>query len=399
MVEPLRVGIDLTSRLPVPTGVDTFLEQLVLALGDEDPATRYTIWVNVEDRGFFDGRLPENFAVAPRCLRPRPVRLLFQQLAMPALAAASRLDVVHSPSFIMPFVRGRQRHLLTVYDMTSFSHPECHEPLRRSRAYRWAILTSLRRAHLISVPSRATRSAVLRFAPDIDERRLRVVRPGIDGAFWPRTTQEIDAVRSRHGIGRPYVLYLGTLDPRKNLHRLVQAFSRMVARTDRPEYLVLAGQNGWDGARLEAAIETSGVADRIRRLGYVAGDDLPALLSGAALFVYPSLEEGFGFPPVEAMACGTPTIATDTSSLTENLAGAAELVPASDVEALAAAIERVLVDGALSSELSRRGKERAARFRWRLTAAATVDCYRELAAKIDTLSQQGSYNGPRMPGS
>ena len=397
MRDRLSIGIDLTARLPVATGVDAFLEQLVVALADADRTNRYTIWVNLEDRGFFDGRLPDNFVIAPRCLRPRPVRLLFQQLLMPALALVNRFDVVHSPSFIMPLLRGRQRHLLTVYDMTSFSRPECHEPLRRSRPYLWAILTSLRRADLVCVPSEATRAAVQRFAPAVDPARLRVVVPGIDPVFSPRGEAEVASVRRRYGLDRPYLLFLGTLDPRKNLVRLVQAFSRVLAGSDRSEELILAGHGGWDAMPLDAAIAGSGAADRIRRLGYVAADDVPALLSGAALFVYPSLEEGFGFPPLEAMACGTPTVATDTSSLAENLAGAAELVPPTDVEALTSAIERLLVDDALRSRRRRQGLERAARYRWHDTATATIGCYHELGDKIDSRSQPSPYNGPRMP--
>jgi glycosyltransferase involved in cell wall biosynthesis len=384
---PLRIGIDLTSRLPLATGVDTYLEQLVVALGREDRDNRYTIWVNHEDRSFFDGRLPASFSVEARCLRPRPIRLLFQQLAMPALALASRLDVVHSPSFIMPMLRGRQRHLLTVYDMTSFSRPECHEPLRRSAAYRRAIVASLRRAHLVSVPSRATRDRVVEYVPGIDGRRLRLVPPGLDERFRPRPDDEVAEVRARHRLTRPYVLYLGTLEPRKNLPRLVRAFARAVRSAGRPEDLVLAGRPGWEAAPLEAAIEGSGLGDRVRRLGYVEAADLPALLTGATLFVYPSLEEGFGFPPLEAMACGVPTLAGDTTSLAENLRGAAELVPPTDVDALAAAMARLLADPERRAGLREQGIERAARFSWRATAAATIGCYRELGDKIDTRSQ------------
>jgi glycosyltransferase involved in cell wall biosynthesis len=383
----LRIGIDLTARLPVVTGVDTCLEQLVLALGAVDRRNDYTVWVNVEDRHFFDRRLPGNFRVAARCLRPRPVRLLFQQLALPALAAAARCHVVHSPSFIMPMLRAGRRHLLTVYDMTSFSLPECHEALRRSAPYRWAILASLRRAEMVSVPSRSTRDEVLRLVPGIARDKLRVVPPGIDAVFSPRSEDEVRAVTEKLGIPRRYVLFLGTLEPRKNLLRLVEAFGRMIERTGRDEALVLAGVLGWESDPLLEAISTSGVADRIRRLGYVAGADLPALLTGAGLFVYPSLEEGFGFPPLEAMACGTPTVASETTSLTENLHGAAELVPPTDVGALAAAMERMLVDEGLRAERRRRGLDRAAGFRWDATAAKTIECYEALVPEIDSPSQ------------
>jgi glycosyltransferase involved in cell wall biosynthesis len=380
---PLRIGIDLTARLPVSTGVDMYLENLVAALGEVDRRNSYTVWLNLEDRGLFDGRLPGNFEVAARCLRPRPARLLFQQVALPAMALGARLDVVHSPSFIMPLLRGRQRHLLTVYDMTFFSHPECHQALRRSGPYRWAILTSLRRAHLVSVPSRSTRDAVLRFVPDVGPEKLRVVPPGIDSDFSPRSSDEVRELRRRLGLERPYVLYLGTLEPRKNLPRLVEAFARLARRPGRDEQLVLAGVLGWDSEPLLAAIAGSGMPERIRRLGYVDGADLPALLTGAELFVYPSLEEGFGFPPLEAMACGTPTVASDTSSLAENLAGAAELVPPTDVDVLAETVARLLADPARRVELGRRGLERAAAFRWEATAAATVACYCELARTHD----------------
>lgn len=377
MNRPLRIGVDLTAILPVATGVDTYLEELVLALGRVDRENRYTLFVNLEDRLRFRGVLPSSFRVAPFCLRPRPVRLLFQQVGLPALAFAAGLDVVHSPSFIMPLARGRQRHLLTVYDMTFFSRPECHEPLRRSRLYRWAILASLRRAHLVTVPSEATRRAVRAFLPEAAYRRVRLVPPGVDRSFAPAPAAEVSRVRQCHDLRGPYVLYLGTLEPRKNLVRLVEAFARL-ARAGRPEDLVLAGRPGWGPEPLEAAIEASGVAHRVHRLGYVDRADLAPLLTGAEVLAYPSLEEGFGFPPLEAMACGTPVVAADGSSMAENLAGAAELVPPEDVTALAVAIKRLLSDPELHDQRRRQGLERAARFTWESTATATVECYRAL---------------------
>lgn len=383
----MRIGIDLTARLPLVTGVDTYLESLITALGEVDRENHYTVWVNLEDRTFLTERLPSNFRVVARCLRPRPVRLLFQQVGIPALALLGRMDVVHSPSFIMPLVRGPQRHLLTVYDMTSFSRPECHEALRRSKPYRWAIRSSLRRSHMVSVPSRSTRDQVVRYVPGIARDKLRVVAPGIDPVFTPRPGDEVAAVRRKLGIDGAYVLYLGTLEPRKNLPRLVDAFARLVRDGDRDEQLVLAGRLGWDSGPLLTAIEDSGASHRIKRLGYVASGDLPALLTGADLFVYPSLEEGFGFPPLEAMACGTPTVASDTTSLIENLHDAAELVPPTDVTALAAAMKRMLTDQRLREQRRHRGLECAARFCWPNTAEETVGCYRALVEETDSPSQ------------
>jgi len=231
--------------------------------------------------------------VLGRCLRPRPVRLLFQQLLLPALTVTRRLDVLHSPSFIMPMVRSRPRHLLTVYDMTFFSHPDCHERLRRSAPYRRAIVLSLRRADLVTcaVRVRGRRGAPLRaggaaVAPEGGAA-------GIGGEFRPAPAVDVDRVRS--GSTRPpYLLYLGTIEPRKNL----VASSRPSRLSRRP------ANRGGPGARWQARlglragpgrdppqrVQWPHSPGRLRRQG-----GLPALLSGARLFVYPSLAEGFGF--------------------------------------------------------------------------------------------------------
>jgi glycosyltransferase involved in cell wall biosynthesis len=218
---------------------------------------------------------------------------------------------------------------------------------------------------------------VLPHLPDGAGERVRVVPPGVDRSFAPAAADEVERVRQRHRLGAPYVLYVGTLEPRKNLVRLVEAFARL-ARAGRPEDLVLAGRPGWGLEPLEEAIRGSGVAHRVHRLGYVDRPDLAPLLTGAEVLAYPSLEEGFGFPPLEAMACGTPVVAADGSSLAENLAGAAELVPPEDVDALAAALDRLLTDPEVRERRRRQGLERAARFTWERTAAETVACYRDL---------------------
>jgi glycosyltransferase involved in cell wall biosynthesis len=388
--EPRRVGIDLTALLPTPTGVDTYLQRLVEALASVDTTTRYHVFVNLEDRGLFAGRLPENFRVIGRCLRPRPVRLAFQQVLLPALAALYRFDVVHSPSFIMPMLRSGRRHLLTVYDMTFFSLPQHHVALRRSWPYRRAIVWSARRAHMITVPSESTRRELVRFVPSVKSSCVRVIAPGIGEEYRPCAEDQVALTRRRLGLERPYLLFLGTLEPRKNLERLVEAYARIVRERAVDEQLVLAGKPGWGIEPLLAKIRTLGLDERVRRLGYVAQEEVPALLSGARLFVYPSLAEGFGFPPLEAMACGVPTVAARSTSLTENLQGAAELVPPEDVTALADAMARVLADDELRARLRSRGIDRAARFRWQWTALETVRCYRELAEETESQMPEGS---------
>jgi glycosyltransferase involved in cell wall biosynthesis len=358
--------------------VETYLKRLVRSLSAVDHTTRYSLFVNREDLEAFSNGFGENFKVVGGCLRPRPVRLLFQQVVLPAAALVGGLDVVHSPSFIMPMFRAGRRHLLTVYDMTFFSHPECHIPLRRSRPYLTAIVASLRRADLVTVPSESTKREILRCVPGVDAMKIRVVVPGINDEFKPMSARRVAAAADKLGVRKPYVLYVGTLEPRKNLLTLVDAFRRLVEEHDVEEDLVLAGKAGWGYEPLFEKIRVHGLDDRIHRLGYVPHELLPGLVGGASLFVYPSLAEGFGFPPLEAMACGVPTIASDSSSLAENLDGAAVLVSPNDPVALGGAMIKVLRDEPVRHELRQKGLERVESYRWERTARETIACYREL---------------------
>ncbi|MBI3769768.1 MAG: glycosyltransferase family 4 protein [Deltaproteobacteria bacterium] len=375
----MRVGVDLTALLPEPTGVDVSLKGLVRALAAVDDATRYTLFVNYEDRHLFDDALGRNFAIAPLCLRPRPARLAFQQMLLPAMAVALGLDVLHSPSFIMPMIRGRQRHVLTIHDMTSFSLPEYHIPLRRSASYRTAVSASIRRADLVTTPSQFVREDILRHVPDLAPNRIRVVPWGVGNEFRPRPEAEARHALAHLGLPWPYVLFVGAIQPRKNLAGLLEAYRRLVASGDVAEHLVLAGPLGWDYTATLATFDTPALAGRVHLTGYVRSTDLPWLYAGARLFAYLSFEEGFGFPPLEAMACGVPTIASRSSALTENLEGAAELVPADAPDVLVAAMRRLLSDDHERDRLRSLGLARAARFRWHEAAEHMRACYVELA--------------------
>ena len=387
---PLRVGIDLTALLPEPTGVDNYLMNLVLSLAQVDAESRYVLFINREDRYLFTaGRapdsnpandLPTNFRVVPLSFRPRPARLFFQQALQPAAMQVLRLDVLHSPSFIGPVWRGRQRHLLTIHDMTSFTLPHCHIPLRRSKPYQRAIDWSIRHADLISVPSPSVREDILHLIDGVVPSRVRVIPSGVQSRFQPRPRHETKERLRRLGIDWPYILFVGTIDPRKNLARLVESFRELVRQGDVQEHLVLAGLVGWGSGPVVDMLQDPDLRGRVHLLGYVPEADLPWLYAGATLFAYPSLQEGFGFPPLEAMASGVPVVASLSSAMTDNLQGAAELVPPEDVAALTGAMRRLLRDEGLRTARVREGHARAVQFRWDRFAQQTLDCYRELAA-------------------
>jgi alpha-1,3-rhamnosyl/mannosyltransferase len=378
----MKVAIDLTTLLAKPTGVDSYLTGLVSSLVSLDRDSEYLLFVNLEDRHRFCGNgqtLPQNFRIFPLSLRLRPARLFFQQILQPLLLRALRFDVLHSPTFVMPFYRGRQRHLLTIHDMTSFLLPHLHPASRRGRLYELALSRSIRRADLVSVPSPSVKNDILTLVPNVSSDRVRVIPCGISDRFHPRLPVEVTPVLERLGIRWPYILYVGTLDPRKNLTRLVESYRLVLQESRIPEHLVLAGQAGWNVNMLSEQLRKADLQGRVHAVGYVSEADLPILYAGARLFAYPSLREGFGFPPLEAMASGTPVIASASSSLKDNLSGAAELVEALDVDALKWAIQHLLVDNRRRAELIDRGLKRAGEFRWERFGRETLDCYRELA--------------------
>ncbi len=373
----MHVALDLTALLPTPTGVDVYLRELVEHLAHRDRANRYTVFVNHEDRATFAGTLPPSFAIAALALRSRPVRFAFQQILLPAVVRARGVDVLHSPSFLMPFARGGARHVVTIHDMTFFTHRAQHSRLHRSAAFLSLVRASLRRADLVVVPSNAARAEVLRLAPHVTPTRVRVVPNGVGAEFRPQAAADVAAVVRRLGLPERYLLYVGTLEPRKNLLRLLDAYERLAP----PEHLVLAGRLGWNAAPLRARLAAPALRGRVHLTGYVAPLDLPALYTGARAFVYPSLAEGFGMPPLEALACGVPVVASTDPALAENLADAALLVDATDTPALAAALRRILDDGDLRATLRARGLARAATFGWERTADGMLACYRDLVSR------------------
>ena len=386
-IDRVHVAIDLTGMMPVPTGVDVYMKQIVLSVARVDRRNRYTVLLSRGSQSVFQGALPNNFVKRVITTPHRPVRACVQQFLLPGIARASRFDVIHSPAFLKPLLSAAPRHLLSVHDATFFHMPEVHNALRSSRPFLWAVRKSIRTADRITVPSRATRDALLQEIRDLPASRVRVIPLGIDTAYSPGDPRETQAALDRLGIQRPYMLFVGTLEPRKNLGLLLESYRMLAAAGKIREHLVLAGQTGWGPREWENTLAAPELRGRVHRLGYVPDEQLLWLYRGAGLFVYPSLCEGFGLPPLEAMACGAPVVAAGNSALAENLAGAAELVRAGDVDALASAIHTVLGSVEASNRYRALGLERAAAFRWETTAARTVELYEELAEPRKALAK------------
>jgi glycosyltransferase involved in cell wall biosynthesis len=280
--------------------------------------------------------------------------------------ATGHVDIVHATTLAIP---PRSAPLVvTIHDL-AFLHQPSHFTRRGRSFFRRGLDLARKDADLVLCPSETTAQDCSRHG--FDKSRLRVVPMGIDR---PEATEsEIEAARDRYRLRRPYLLWTGTIEPRKNLTRLVEAFAALEHDLD----LALVGPSGWneDLDRLLA-----GMRDRIRILGFVPERELAALYGGATVFCFPSLLEGFGFPVLEAMAQGTPVVTSSGTSTEEIAGGAAVLVDPRDTDSIADGIRSVLNDESLARKLSEAGPHRAARFTWERTAEELVKIYREVAA-------------------
>jgi len=373
----LRVGVDVTAMPPQRAGAGNYMYRLVEGLLGLETRHEFVVFVRPTDRDAW-GAFPPPHRIEPvGAAGWVATRLIWEQTVLPVLARRLRLDLLHSTHYSSPLAR-RVPSVVTFCDMTFVQRPEVHVPVKRL-LFPWLMRASVARARrLIAISESTRRDMLVTYA--LEPERVVTV-PLAAGPQWrPQPAEQVREIAARYGLEpRRYVLYVGVLEPRKNVHRLVEAFARIAAA--RPGLvLALGGKRGWMADAVDAAIARAGLGERIRRLGYVANADLPPLVGGAAAFVYPSLYEGFGLPVLEAMSCGAPVITTNVSSMPEVAGDGALMVEPEDVGALASAIERVLDDRAFAADLGRRALAAASRFSWARCARETVDVYERCLA-------------------
>lgn len=305
--------------------------------------------------------------------------LLRSLLSIPTALARQPVDLFHGLDHVgIPLLSNRTRCVVTIHDVLPLQLPELFPPRHRlvvGAALRWVVA----RAARIIVPSRAVRDSLAGFFPQA-AARLAVIPEGCEERFAPCDDGGKRAVvPHRYGLPERYILFVGTLEPRKNLVNLVRAFERLRASGEREQRLVLAGGRGWRCRPVFRAIRELGLEESVIFPGFVDDADLPELYRGAELFVYPSLHEGFGLPILEAMGCGVPVICSGTSSMPEVAGDAALLVDPHDPQGIAEAMARLLRDAGLRSSLREKGLRRARGFTWQAAAQSTLDLYRATA--------------------
>ncbi|KAB8143898.1 glycosyltransferase family 4 protein [Chloroflexia bacterium SDU3-3] len=366
-------------------GVSNYTEALLTHLGQIDHANRYSVYTT---RGLTgrDLPLPPNFRVRSSLLptiNPR-VRIPWEQLLAPPLLRLTGADLFHGVLNVTPLFCPVPS-VVTIHDLAFWSFPKTFR--RVNRAYlTWATKVAAKRSAYILAVSEATKSEIIRYL-GIPPERIVVTYDAAEPRFRPPAPEELAAFRRRAGLPERFVLFLGTLEPRKNIPTLLDAYAKIAHATDAP--LIIGGGKGWLYDEIFAKAEALGLGDKIRFAGYVPGDDLPLWFAAATVFVFPSIYEGFGMPLLEAMACGTATVTSNRSSLPEVVGDAGLTVDPYSADELGEAILRLLNDEELRQELSERGLARARRFSWRETAERTLAVY-EAAAHGTPLTLPGA---------
>jgi glycosyltransferase involved in cell wall biosynthesis len=380
----MRIAIDYSAAVNQRAGVGRLVRNQVLALAEVDSDNDYRLVYARPNRGSVP-QFPRarNFSRHEVGLRERWLSILWHRakLPLPADWLSGPVDVYHSPDFVLPPLR-HARGILTVHDLAFLMRPECADA--RLRAYLEEVVPrSVRRADFIIADSENTRNDLVVLL-GVRPSAVAVVPGGVEERFTPVTDPERLRQARRHlGVGdAPFVLAIGVLEPRKNLNRLMDAFLALKQRKTVPSdlKLVLAGGKGWlfDGIFEHHA--ASPIRDDILLPGFVPDELLPAVYSAADVLAFPSLYEGFGLPLLEAMACGTPVVASRASCLPEVAEGAALLIEPTNVEGLANSLEQAISDPALRTRLVQLGRERAHPYSWRRAAERLLDVYRQVAA-------------------
>jgi glycosyltransferase involved in cell wall biosynthesis len=353
-VSEAHLAVDGSGLARPLAGIGVYTAEILRALAAERPGSRFTVYTNAE---------PPVQHPALAFHRPPGARLIGRHLLWPARLRRLRAHLFFGPAGMLPLGEVGLPAVLTAHDMAIYRHPEWF-PGGQALARRLVVPRSLRRADAIVAVSASTARDVADLF-GVEAERLEVVPEGVAGRFQPLPGDRLEEVRRRLGLPGRFVLFVGTIEPRKNLPTLLEAWSRM---RERPP-LVVAGTWGWRCEDVRERLE--GLAPEVRVLGAIAPDDLPGLYNLASCLAHPAWYEGFGLTPLEAMACGVPVVASGVSSLPEVVGDAGLLVDPADVEGWTEALERVCGDLDVAATLRRRGILRAAEFTWSRAAQRT----------------------------
>jgi glycosyltransferase involved in cell wall biosynthesis len=355
----MRVGIDVRSSRGRKTGIGFYVHNLVDGL-QEHGGLQVSLYGL---KGDSDLNTPQ--------------RMFWENFTLPSEIRKNELDIFHFPGFAGAMTKGKYKKVTTVHDLIGMIYPENLGKASRFYWQKW-LPACVRNSDMTIAISEKTRSDMVRLL-GIPEEKIKVIYEAAAENFVPvKDGAEFERVRERYSLPGNFMLNVGTVEPRKNLPLLLEAFSGYLDRSGSELELVISGKKDWGYDRVIAKIEELGLGSKVKFTDYVEDRDMAALYSLAKFFVFPSLYEGFGLPVLEAMACGRPVICSNSSSLPEVAGEAAVLVDPSDVKEMERAIERFDIDARAREDFSSRAALQAAKFSWKKTADKTVDAYKEV---------------------
>ena len=367
----MRIGIDV-SKIGDKDGIGRYTFHLVKALMEIDAVNEYKLFTlfhrpSVDDPSAVLGELPPN--------------VTFTSDKIPSVHG---VDLFHGTAYKVPS-GSRNKLVYTVHDLTFITHPEFHTLQNRIHCLMGTVSAVCQAATIIAVSNHTKHDIMTQLA--VPENRIDVVYLAADEHFSPTQHDSREQVAAKYGIRSPYIFNLGTIEPRKNIERLVQAYAMLPAARKNACSLVIGGGAGWMNSDIYRYVQDNDLGEYVKMIGHVDDEDLPALYTSCEVFVYPSMYEGFGLPVLEAMACGAPVITSRTSSLPEVAGDAAILVDPEDVQSIRDAMEGLLTNGGKRSKLREKGLKQSLNFLWRRTAKETLEVYDRTAKAPDVMNR------------
>jgi glycosyltransferase involved in cell wall biosynthesis len=372
----MRVALDAIPLVAAKTGIGHYTDALAEWLARVHPNHQYQL-LSPLDFAFENG----NGKPANLSKQFFPTRSIFRKwwlIGLPALLHISPVDIFHGTNYCIP-IFAPCPSIVTIHDLSLFAQSHTHEPENVTRGKRRMPIMA-RRASMIIAPSEWTKKEIVKYLGTRPEK-IRVIYEAARDIMKPVPPGQGISVLEKYRVQQPYILYVGTIEPRKNLLTLIRAYDELLRTTAHRPQLVLCGGRGWLESDVFNLVKELNLQDQVRFTGYVEDSDLPALFSSAEVFIYPSIYEGFGLPPLEAMACGAPVISSNATSLPEVVGKAGLLHDPGDYRALTQSIVKLFDDPAMQEHFRRAGMDQATRFSWERAARETQALYDEVRKK------------------
>ncbi len=352
------------------------MQNLVHNLAGIDKDNKYYLFVSSINRKYFEVR-QSNFKVIPVVLPSKWLRVIWEQIVLPIRLLLLKIDILHSPHYTTPMLGWWFKRVVTFPDMTFFLFADKHQRFKVI-FFQLMMRISARISTLILSISYSTTNDIARIL-SVDKKKIITTQLAVSRAFNPNVPAiKVEKVVNKYKINGRYILYVGTIEPRKNILNMVKAYFSLPDSIRCTYLLVVVGKKGWHYEQLFSYISSLPDKASILFAGYVGDDDLPALYKGASLFVYPSYYEGFGIPVLEAISCGVPTITSNISSMPEVVGDAGILIDPDNVNDIKQSMENIIHDDALCQKYRLAGLEQAKKFSWEKCARETVEAYKSI---------------------